>query len=421
MDKRRLILISLFILLTIILIGSVIAIVSIRDGEPSIPVIDPNNPVVDGNIAFPNANQGNDDPSENGGNTIIPDGNTTLPQIPNNPTVQPGISPDNTVFTRKVEQILNENIRNPSLGSQGNLNYYNDIDGRFYRIDDNGIPVPLSDQVFFNVDTVTWAPQKEEAIIEYPDGANIYYDFNTNRQVTLPQHWESFSFAPQGEKIAAKSVGLSPENRWLVEANPDGSSVRLLEALGQNADKVIVDWSPNQQVVGFAQTADGVGFNREEVFLVGRNGENFPSMTVEGRGLETKWSPTGDSLLYSVYSGRSDFKPELWITAGNPEQIGTNRRVIGLNTWPDKCHFASERYLYCAVPEALERGAGFNPELADNSPDLLYRIDTQNGIKTEIPLDREESHIVENMFLSDDGETLYFSDKRREGLFEVSL
>ncbi len=167
-------------------------------------------------------------------------------------------------------------------------------------------------------------------------------------------------------------------------------------------------------------TGQALGLDREEVLFVGLNGENYKSMIVEGRGLQTNWSSEGKQLLYSVHSGRTDYKPELWIVNAEPQTIGGSRRVLNLNTWADKCSFADERFVYCGVPTELPKGAGFAPGLADNVPDRLMKIDTQTGTQLEIPLE-DDFHVINDIQVSDDGDTLYFSDKHQSGLFEVAL
>jgi len=152
--------------------------------------------------------------------------------------------------------------------------------------------------------------------------------------------------------------------------------------------------------------------------FVGLNGENFPAIVVEGRGLETKWSPTGNQLLYSVYSKRSDYKPELWISNAAPGTAGTERKLLNVNTWADKCTFTDDRYVYCGIPTTLATGAGFVPALADQTPDIIYKIDTQTGVKTELPI--EGTHVVGSMFVGDDGQSIYFTDKNQNGLFRVN-
>ncbi len=72
-------------------------------------------------------------------------------------------------------------------------------------------------------------------------------------------------------------------------------------------------------------------------------------MVVEGRDFREKWSPTGQKMLYSVYSIRSNFKPELWIVNAEGNNIGTGRKLLNLSTWADKCTFADDRFVYCAV------------------------------------------------------------------------
>ncbi len=316
-----------------------------------------------------------------------------------------------------VRQVVTDSITSAQKGQNG-MRYYNAQDGKFYRLGPDGKPIPLDDTVFFNVQNVNWSPKKDEGIIEYPDGSNIYYNFETRKQVTLPKHWEEFSFAPGSDKIAAKSIGISNDGNWLISASPDGQNVIPIESLGQNGAKVDVNWSPNQQVIAMARTGDSLGNDQEQVLFVGQNKENFKSITVEGRGMVSQWSPSGNKLLYSVYSERSEYKPELWIVNANPATAGTERKLLNINTWADKCTFQDERYAYCGIPRTLERGAGFVPDIANTIPDDLYKIDLQTGAKTQIPL--EQTHVFQSIFVGEDGETLYFTDKNQSGLFQVS-
>lgn len=318
-----------------------------------------------------------------------------------------------------VRQLVEDRITSPDAAGAKGVKYYNNQDGKFYRIAADGSVRTMSDQVFFNVDNVTWSPVNDESIIEYPDGANIYYNFETKRQVTLPKHWDDFSFSPQGNQIAAKSLGFSKENRWLISSAPDGSSVELLEPMGDNANKVIVDWSPNEQVVALSRTGDALGAYRQEVLFIGKYGENFPSTVVEGRGLETTWSENGDTLLYSVFNPDNNYNPQLWVASGASESLGSGRKLLNVNTWADKCTFSDDRFVYCGVPQTLENGAGFVPDLANFTQDDLYKIDTKTGLKTQIDLD--EFHTIESIFVSEDNTKLFFTDKNQDGLFEVDI
>ena len=318
-----------------------------------------------------------------------------------------------------VRQILSQTATYPSLNSGGDFRYYNAGDGKFYRVMPDGSIRNLSDQVFFNAQKVTWAKNKNEAVIEYPDNSKIIYNFDTNKQVTIPKHWQDFSFSSDGSQIVAKSLGLDPSNRWLVTINSDGTGTRLIEPLGDNADKVTVSWSPSQQVAAFSQTGAPQSGEAREVLFVCLNGENFKSAIVDGSGFEPQWSTTGKKLLYSVYSSRSDYKPELWLVDSYGDNIGNNRQLLRLNTWADKCAFSNDETLFCAVPRDLPTGAGMSRDLAAYNYDDLYKIDLKTGLKT--PLSLNDNYNITNISYDAGRNTVIFTDLNKIGVFESQL
>ena len=298
------------------------------------------------------------------------------------------------------------------------LQYYNQKDGKFYRITKDGQITPLSDKTFHQVQSIVWSPNKDKAILEYPDGANIIYDFTTNKQVTLPKHWKDFDFSSNGQQIVMKSMGLDPDNRWLAIVSDDGSKARRIEALGDKDATVYPSWSPNNQSI--AMYTKGIGFDRQEIFFVGLHNENFKSAIIEGRGFEPKWSPKGDRLLYSVYSSQTDLKPSLWIVNAQGESIGTGRKSLKIETWANKCTFADNINLYCAVPENLEEGAGLFPEMAKNTSDRLYKIDIRTGLKKLVAIP-DDWYNMSDLIISDNGYYLYFTDETTGRLHKIRL
>lgn len=366
---------------------------------------------------FPTAGQAGKKPTV-GTTGKLPTAGTTGGQITGRVTNITGTTGQEP--TPKVSQLTSNYVVSAAPDNTGGSRFYNDSDGKFYRLQKDGTIKEMSDQVFYNVQKATWSPVANQAIVEYPDGSNIYYNFDAKKQVSLPKHWEDFSFSPQGDKIASKSIGLSPENQWLITSDPDGKNISLIEPMGENESKVNVSWSPNQQIIALSRTGESLGADREEVLFVGLHGENFKSTIVEGRGLQSQWSTAGKNLLYSVYSARDDFKPELWIVNAEGDSIGANRQPLNLNTWASKCTFQNERTLFCAVPVKLDTGAGFAPSVADATPDTIYKIDLQTGLKSEIKQDNE-NHTINNMFVGSDGKKLYFTDKNQNGLFSINL
>ena len=322
-----------------------------------------------------------------------------------------------------VSTDLNDVMQDAVLSLDGqNSFYYNKADGKFYQIDKDGNKRLLSDKTFYNVDKVNWSPNKDKAILEYPDGFKIMYDFQKQKQYTLPKNWQEFSWRRDGQQIAFKSLSKYPENNWLAIANPDGTGAQPIEPMGENADKVVVSWSPNNQVIAFSATGQPRGFNQQEIFLIGLHGENFKSLIVDGRGFEPQWSPIGDKIAYSVYNPDSGYRPTLYIVNAQGDEIGTNHINTGLNTWAHKCTFnSSGSYLYCAVPRNLPEGSGMMTELTGTTEDDFFRIDTRTGEVYFLAEGAMGSYDVEKMFLSPDESLLYFIDKYTRRLRYIRL
>ncbi|MDP3794181.1 MAG: hypothetical protein Q8R07_05555, partial [Candidatus Uhrbacteria bacterium] len=312
-----------------------------------------------------------------------PTGPTGLPGAPG--ITQPTVSrPEAPTPTSRTSVLYSGVARAISIGPSGGLRSFHPEDGKFYRTADNGQATPLSDKTFYDVDQVRWAKKSDQAILTYPDGSKILYDFTQNKQVTLPKHWEDFDFAPQDDRIVAKSIGNNESNRFLVIANPDGTGAKVIEELGDNQDKVHASWSPNNQIVAYSFTGDPIGYDRQAIVLVGQHQENFKNLIVEGRGFVPNWAPSGNNILYSVYHSNNGYRPSLWLSGAVGDNINANRTNLDIQTWADKCAWKDESTLICAVPRFLAEGAGLQREIANSVPDDIYKIDLSTGQKVNL-------------------------------------
>ncbi|HNW09519.1 MAG TPA: hypothetical protein PK619_02925 [bacterium] len=299
-----------------------------------------------------------------------------------------------------------------------NFIYYNKQDGKFYQAGPDGRTSALSNQIFHNVSDVTWSNTGKKAVLEYPDGSNILYDFSTNKQITLPKHWEEFSFSQATNQLAFKSIGLDIENRFLAIANDDGSNIKTLEHIGGIENQVAVNWSPTNQMI--ATVTKGKDGDRSEVYFIGQNDENYKLMIVNGRDFRGLWSPTGNQMVYSVYNSQNDYKPQLWISDASPTTIGENRRSLNLETWADKCSFVSTNKIYCAVPTSLPYGAGLEPGIANTIPDQIYELDLTTGAKKLIAIPEGE-HTISQIIFNDNYNYLLFTDANNNQVYKINL
>jgi hypothetical protein len=338
--------------------------------------------------------------------TSVP--SVTTPQA--TPTAQNGTNLIRAGITQAVS---------PSADKNG-ARFYNPEDGRFYQTTKDGTITSLGDKQFFNVDKVSWANTKNNAIITTGDGSKLYYNFETKQQVTLPSHWDDFQFAPSDNQVVAKSLGSDENNRFLIVSNPDGTEAKAIQDLGNNADKVHVDWTPSSQVVAWTTTGDPVGGNQQQILFVGQHQENFNALIAPGQGFMPNWSPSGNRLLFSVWMPEDNNKPSLWLSAGDTANMGANRKKLGLATWANKCTWGDENEIICAVPQNLPANAGLMPSEFDQLPDDVYRVDLTTGSATKIN-NASQNYAVKSPVISGDKSKLLFTDAISGSLYSYDL
>ncbi|HRY63427.1 MAG TPA: hypothetical protein P5267_02390 [Patescibacteria group bacterium] len=368
-----------------------------------------------------------------GGTLVGPTGNT-LPGAGD--VIQPG-SGDTTVtgggvaiaevaegsFT-KVNSLSEDRMIEVEKDVDG-FNYLSAEDNKFYRVAGRGgEKLSLSTEEFPFVDKVTWSPDGQKVILQYPDGATISYDFTTNKKVTLPTGTEDPSFDQNSDNIAYKYVGANEEDNWLVVSDINNNKATAIEPIGDKGDQVQVTWSPNNQVIALYR--ESIGLESEEIIFIGLNDENFQSLKVAGSNFSGIWSPSGDKILYHVISSSSNYNPVLWVTDAAGDNIGNNNFNLGLMTWSDKCTFGHDgRTVYCAVPVSLPEASGMYPDLLNDQPDVFYQINLTTGVSKMIayPVLSEnlEKFQAKKLFISDDDSKLYFWDNLSSKLYYVRL
>ncbi|MCR4279807.1 MAG: hypothetical protein NUV82_00065 [Candidatus Komeilibacteria bacterium] len=320
---------------------------------------------------------------------------------------------------REAKPVTPARVSGVALTGRDELRYYNREDGKFYRYV-NGQPSELSDKIFFNVEEVTWSRNGDRAVLEYPDGYNIVYDFRRDKQISLPPELEDFSFDNSGDKIAAKAITGQADNNWVVTANYDGSGLKFIEHLGDKKDDVQINWSPAGEII--ATYREGIDFERQEVYPIGQSGGNIKSLVTDGRGFEGSWSPQGDYMLYSVYNTSSSYKPTLYLADMGGDYTGSFKLNFGINTWSHKCTFGIDsRKVYCAVPEKLPQLSGIFPELVGESNDQFYEIDLSTGGRRLLGIPQGAGVNATQLNISAAGDVVYFVDQNTGQLKSMPL
>ncbi len=324
-----------------------------------------------------------------------------------------------------VSDVSQRTTTSPVLASDGkSVAYYDFADGRFVRLDPaTGKLTDMTSRRFPEVEKITWSPDSSKAVLAFPDQRKIVYDFTAQQQYSLPTQAQEFSFSADSRQIAYQYLGDAEDDRVLVTSDLTGNAAKPIAQLGDKAQQVQVAWSPTNEVV--AMYRKGTELQRQEVFFLGQNQENFKSLATEGRGFRGKWTPDGQKLLYSVYSEATNWNPELFLVHARGDAIGEGNTDVGLATFVDKCTFnKTGTHAYCAVPDALQRGSGLYPEFAADVPDTVYTINLENGVVRQLAQPVDESlnrFTIESLFLSTDESTLYFADAANHHVHKLRL
>ncbi len=305
--------------------------------------------------------------------------------------------------------------KNVVLSGDGKtLQYYDPETGKFYRIDENGNVIELSDKVFQGVEEATWSNDGDKAVIELEDGFNIVYDFDIEEQYTLHEDMADFDFSPNDNQISFKFEPGNPDDNFLGISSYDGSGAVAIEHLGNNGDQVNPQWSPSGQSIGtFEEYVDGIN---KSVLPLGFKGENFKDFIVEGRGFDYEWSPSGRQMLYSTYTPANNYNPTIHIVNAYGDEIGSGNHSLNLNTSVDKCTFtASGNSVYCSVPTEQPIGLGINPDNANDIPHDIYKVDIESGFieKIATPVDQQLGSSLKgatSIIVSKDESILYYTE-----------
>ncbi len=337
-----------------------------------------------------------------GGSTGGTGGTGGTGALPSSPTANGGKTSTFTLTTSAIDA--------PTVTASGTVAYYDPGDGHFYTIDKNGDAALLSQAQFPSAESVTLSADATEAVVEFPDGSNVAYDFKQSKQTSMPAHWEDFSFSGDGSQIATKSIANDPSARALVVTSADGSSTHVVAALGDNDQLVDVNWSPDGSILGFSRTgAAGSSFGQQEMYLLDQNGQASGVLILSGTDFDAVWSPDSNNLIYSVADATADYRATLWYADKDGDRKGAARKSIPLQTLAEKCTFASTSVAYCAVPTTMPPGGGSSKELI-TAPDNLYKIELPS-LRVSLSAIPAVTTKMFHLSVNPAGDTLYYTDE----------
>ncbi|MBI5135224.1 hypothetical protein HZA86_03250 [Candidatus Uhrbacteria bacterium] len=311
--------------------------------------------------------------------------------------------------------ILSDYLLYAPAAQGSNLIAFDQRQGAFVKIDSNGNVNPFDAFRMTNVQGVTWSSDRTSAIVRQSDGTQTAYNFQTKQRLTLPSTWTEVKFAANNRMVIFKNASSVGDARWLAAGNITNGGITLLRPLGDNASSVTVAPSPDGSVAALATIpVDG---NSQNLYFIDSKGGVTEPVQIQGGFIQAQWSPSGQWFLFSTADTTNQFKPQLWLGAGEGPNRG-NHVLLPLPTTAQQCAFAKDStLLVCAVPSGPpQSGYGVSEGSIPGIPHTVMAIDLITGTTRTLFAPPTPSTLTTPVVTAD-GKTLYVTN-RTTGLLE---
>ena len=163
------------------------------------------------------------------------------------------------------------------------------------------------------------------------------------------------------------------------------------------------------------------GLSQGFLFTLNPATGNFEKILSDTYGLNAKWSPTGDRILYSKTDANGK-NPGLYLARSD----GQENKNINLAGLADKCVWSKDGVtIFCALPQKMTTNAVWPDDYYKGLvvlEDDFYKIDLSASTKTKIAgSSTETGYDAQDLFLSPKEDYLFFVNKKDGLLYSLKL
>jgi len=325
----------------------------------------------------------------------------------------------------KKTQILFPLSKGPVLGasidaSGKKVKYYDKATGNIFSVALNGSDLStLSSASLSGLVKAFWSPDKEKVISYFEDDKQTkkyLHNYSSGQSTLLNTEIKQAIWSPDSKKIASLTYDENSATSAVSIANADGSDFKII--FQTRIKDISLEWSAVDKISIITKPS---GLAEGAVIFLNQENGDFTTALSGLFGLNAKWSPLGNILLYSATS-ESGKNPVLSYS----NQFGQNKTSLGISTLADKCSFSQDnRFLFCAIPERISENAVWPDDyykgmIATN--DSFYKINIETGQKNLLlAVDAEKSYDASEIFLSPEEDYLIFINRRDGLLYSLKI
>ncbi len=228
--------------------------------------------------------------------------------------------------------------------------------GNFYEISDQNELLRLTNETILEIGEVYWGKDNtgERVILRSSSAGQI-----TNLNSLIKNSTNNAGLSELTSQVLSsdiKAIVIAPNKTkfFTLETAGDGIIGYLNDWTGKNKQKIwsfpFGDWQvawPKDNIVSLTTTPSGN--DSGYLYFLNPTTGTLTKILKGVTGLTTKVSPSGQKLIFSRHNSG---KLSLYLYEIDTKKTSS----VGLNTLPEKCLWADDNTLYCAVPRSIPSG-----------------------------------------------------------------
>jgi Tol biopolymer transport system component len=325
------------------------------------------------------------------------------------------------VSNLKIKPISKEKIMAPTIGEDGKtVKYYSRLNGQVWESAFDGSALKkISSTTLNSLIKVLWSPDKEKVIGVFSENDKIkkyFYNYANNQSALLNENIGYVAFSPDSKKIAYQFTDPSGGQSNISVSSPDGTNWKNI--FKTRLDNLIVEW-PSQDKISLRQPISGLA--QGILYALNSQSGDFSKILSDLFGLNVKWSPKADKILYSSTDERGRH-PQISLT----DDKGANFKDLKMSGLVDKCVWSNDdRTVFCALPQDISANATWPDDYYKGLvilSDDFYKINLETNEKTKIAGSTEQAgYDAQELFLSPKGDYLFFVNRADGLLYSLKL
>lgn len=322
----------------------------------------------------------------------------------------------------KLVPLSQEQVLSPTVNSNGNkIRYYSKANGNIYEVNFDGTGLSrVSAANLAGLISIIWSPDKEKVIGLFQKGDQIQkylHNYQAGQSILMNNNINQVAWSPDGNKIAVQTFNSETQTSTISISNADGADLK--DVFSTRLKDFVLDW-PTIDKLSLKTKPSGLSDGL--VLSVNPDNGNFYKVLGNIFGLNIKWSPLGNILIYSSTTTEGK-NPSLFLA----DQTGQTKKSLGLTTLVEKCSFSQDnRTLFCAVPQKTSENAVWPDDYYKGmtaTADIFAKVDLESGESIVIfsTDGNEKTYDATDLFLSPKENYLFFTNRKDGLLYSLKL